>query len=49
MLMVYAGAVWAADALEMMLLSFIGPAVRPAPGAWAGRQAPSRQCHLTAS
>ena len=29
--MLYAGAVWAADAMEMMLLSFIGPAVRPAP------------------
>ena len=29
LLMVYAGSVWAADAMEMMLLSFIGPAVRP--------------------
>ena len=27
MMVVYAGSVWAADAMEMMLLSFIGPAV----------------------
>ena len=28
MLLLYAGLAWAADAREMMLLSFVGPAVR---------------------
>lgn len=28
LLLLYAGLAWAADAMEMMLLSFLGPAVR---------------------
>jgi len=28
LLLFYAGLAWAADAMEMMLLSFLGPAVR---------------------
>ena len=28
MLLLYCGCAWAADAMEMMLLSFLGPAVR---------------------
>ena len=31
MLLFYCGCAWAADAVEMMLLSFLGPAVRLLP------------------
>ncbi len=31
MLLFYCGCAWAADAVEMMLLSFLGPAVRALP------------------
>ena len=41
MMVVYAGSVWAADAMEMMLLSFIGPAVRMANAA----ELSSCSCH----
>ena len=39
MLLFYCGCAWAADAVEMMLLSFLGPAVSSSPGCMHNRPA----------
>ena len=39
MLLFYCGCAWAADAVEMMLLSFLGPAVSSSPGCVLNRPA----------